>query len=240
MPQNIDKSREIGDLLLQANIERVRGNYRKALEIVKQAYELAPDDPKVLELYGDILRAQGKLKEALEMYNAALQKEHHKPSVEEKVATLTLELSEIARQEELRAKMREHPEYRPKVKNPGIAALVSMLIPGAGQVYNGDFIKGIILFAISLFSLIGWLMPVFEALTQAAKEFRAIDLYSLVEVMRLWSTLKLIFVFALMMLFAFTWTYAIVEAIMKAFELKRVVELEYEEAFKRRKKSDEI
>ena len=28
-------------------------------------------------------------------------------------------------------------------KNPGTAAVLSLLIPGVGQIYNGDFLRGI-------------------------------------------------------------------------------------------------
>ena len=29
------------------------------------------------------------------------------------------------------------------MKNPGLAAVLSLLIPGIGQFYNGDFLRGI-------------------------------------------------------------------------------------------------
>ena len=28
------------------------------------------------------------------------------------------------------------------VKSPGVAAVLSLLIPGVGQIYNGDFLRG--------------------------------------------------------------------------------------------------
>lgn len=231
--------KEIKDLLSRANLERVRGNYEKALEIVKHARELSPDNPQVLELYGDILRARGKLKEALEMYRTALQKAGHKPTVEEKIAKLTIELSEIAKHEEFRAWLREHPEYRPKGKNPSLAVLASMAIPGAGQVYNGDFAKGVALFIVSLFSLAGWLTPVLEAFEKAAKKFGIIQLSSLIEIMRDWSTAKLIWLFVMMMVCLLAWTYSIVEAGITAFQMRKAAELEFEEAFRRHRHQDD-
>ena len=30
-----------------------------------------------------------------------------------------------------------------RVRNPGLAAVLSLLIPGVGQIYNGDFLRGI-------------------------------------------------------------------------------------------------
>lgn len=37
-------------------------------------------------------------------------------------------------------------------KSPGIAALLSFLIPGAGQIYNGELGKGILLFILAVIS----------------------------------------------------------------------------------------
>jgi TM2 domain-containing membrane protein YozV len=32
------------------------------------------------------------------------------------------------------------PDHR---KNPGMAAVLSVILPGVGQIYNGDFLRGI-------------------------------------------------------------------------------------------------
>ncbi|MGE0394319.1 MAG: DUF5683 domain-containing protein, partial [Vicinamibacterales bacterium] len=34
-------------------------------------------------------------------------------------------------------------------RNPGIAAVLSLVLPGAGQVYNGDFLRAIVWFVIT-------------------------------------------------------------------------------------------
>ena len=30
-----------------------------------------------------------------------------------------------------------------ELRNPGLAAVLSVIIPGVGQIYNGDFLRGI-------------------------------------------------------------------------------------------------
>jgi TM2 domain-containing membrane protein YozV len=51
-------------------------------------------------------------------------------------------------------------EYR--LRNPGVAAVLSLIIPGVGQIYNGDFLRGIFWLIITpgfwVFSagLFGW------------------------------------------------------------------------------------
>jgi TM2 domain-containing membrane protein YozV len=39
------------------------------------------------------------------------------------------------------------------LKNPGVAAVLSFLITGLGQVYNGSVAKGIVLFLIQIVNL---------------------------------------------------------------------------------------
>lgn len=57
------------------------------------------------------------------------------------------------------------------VKNPGTAAVLSLLIPGVGQFYNGDFLRGLFWliitpgFWIGTGGLLGWVCHVIAALT---------------------------------------------------------------------------
>lgn len=70
-----------------------------------------------------------------------------------------------------------------KAKNPGVAALASFILPGAGQVYNGDIAKGIFILLLWGFSgllslvLIGlittpiiWLFAIYDAYNSASSE----------------------------------------------------------------------
>jgi len=67
-------------------------------------------------------------------------------------------------------------------KNPGIAALLSFFIPGAGQIYNEQIIKGLVIFGLCgmwLYSsfvngyrpflclLAAWIIGIFDALYTA-------------------------------------------------------------------------
>lgn len=40
-------------------------------------------------------------------------------------------------------------------KDPGLAAVFSAIVPGLGQIYNEDMIKGVILFFLSIIIVIG-------------------------------------------------------------------------------------
>ena len=57
------------------------------------------------------------------------------------------------------------------VKNPGLAAVLSALIPGIGQFYNGDFLRGIFWLIVTpglwigSGGFLGWICHVIAAFT---------------------------------------------------------------------------
>ena len=57
------------------------------------------------------------------------------------------------------------------VKNPGLAAAFSAVIPGIGQFYNGDFVRGIFWLIVTpglwigSGGMLGWICHVIAALT---------------------------------------------------------------------------
>ena len=59
----------------------------------------------------------------------------------------------------------------PDVKNPGTAAVFSAVIPGIGQFYNGDFLRGIFWLIVTpglwigTGGLFGWVCHVIAAFT---------------------------------------------------------------------------
>jgi TM2 domain-containing membrane protein YozV len=68
------------------------------------------------------------------------------------------------------------------VRNPGVAAALSALIPGIGQFYNGDFLRGIFWLIVTpglwigSGGTLGWIFHVISAFTaysRAQKKNRA-------------------------------------------------------------------
>lgn len=59
----------------------------------------------------------------------------------------------------------------PEMRNPGLAAVLSVLIPGVGQIYNGDFLRGIFWLIVTpglwigSGGLLGWICHVIAAFT---------------------------------------------------------------------------
>ena len=57
------------------------------------------------------------------------------------------------------------------MKNPGTAAVLSAILPGLGQIYNGDFLRGIFWLIVTpgmwigTGGLFGWICHVIAAVT---------------------------------------------------------------------------
>lgn len=79
---------DIEGLLLRAEIALIRGNFKDALELCKEVLRKDPKNAFAYNLLGDIFRAQGRLKEAIEMYSYAVQFDPYKPLYAEKLDRL--------------------------------------------------------------------------------------------------------------------------------------------------------
>ena len=57
------------------------------------------------------------------------------------------------------------------MKNPGVAAVLSLIIPGVGQFYNGDFLRGVFWLIVTpglwigSGGTLGWICHVIAAVT---------------------------------------------------------------------------
>jgi TM2 domain-containing membrane protein YozV len=66
---------------------------------------------------------------------------------------------------------REGKEDTKTMSRPGVAALLSFLIPGVGQIYNGDILRGVFWliitpgFWIGSGGLLGWVCHIIAAAT---------------------------------------------------------------------------
>ncbi len=134
---------EVERLLTQANVERVKGNFLAARRLLEQALQKAPERADIHELLGDVYRAVGDLSAALECYKKARELDPIRRSAEEKFASTLLEINPPTVPEDV--------PFLPK--NPNLAVILSALLPGAGQVYNEQWLKGIVMCVVALLSL---------------------------------------------------------------------------------------
>ena len=71
-----------------------------------------------------------------------------------------------------------------EIKNPGMAAVLSALIPGIGQIYNGDFLRALFWLIVTpglwigTGGMLGWICHVIAAFTayhRARKKNREVN-----------------------------------------------------------------
>jgi TM2 domain-containing membrane protein YozV len=131
---------EADRMLTAANVARRRGNFKAAEDSVRSALELAPGDAAALELYGDILQSVGRVDDSAFAYQRAMEADPARKSAEKKYAELALLQN--------RSVLYLAEEHIPR--SPLVAVLFSAVFPGAGQLYNGDMVKGIVTAAVTL------------------------------------------------------------------------------------------
>ena len=163
------------DRVIAETYLRVRqGRYEEAKERLAQAKTLAPEHPAVLEVEGDLFYAQGRYRQAERLYRQAFQGDPKNAKLEEKFATALVKMSEP----EMLAKLGPDTEdsiWQRRVSRPVWAsAILSAFLPGLGQLYNGDFLKGgiILIFSIRMI-LYNILYPLIHSFKDA-REFNGI------------------------------------------------------------------
>ncbi|MBM3494233.1 MAG: hypothetical protein FJX72_07925 [Armatimonadetes bacterium] len=131
-------------LLRDAHLARRRGRFAEASERCLAAIAKTPSDAAALEMLGDIMQALGRVDDAVVAYHRAGEADPRRASAERKYAALVL------MQDRATAALTRQVEPR----NPYMAVMLSAVCPGAGQYYNGETLKGLILAVVVLGLLI--------------------------------------------------------------------------------------
>lgn len=151
------RSEKVEQMLRDAHIQRMRGQWAAAEVLCRKALELAPEDAMGREMLGDLLVAKGDREGALEIYREAFAQQPGKAALEEKIARLVLQKGEEER-ERLEAQMLlDSPQRKADAKrNATLATLLCIPFPGLGQllVYR-QWVKGGILAGVGLLSILG-------------------------------------------------------------------------------------
>jgi tetratricopeptide (TPR) repeat protein len=135
---------EFGRLLETAQRELRVGNRELAAEISQQLLDAAPQSTSAHELAGDVLAAQGRRAQARDHYRTAMELEPANADAERKYAEAALMLGSAERTRHLMESGRLEELRGATARNPGAAAARSLFFPGLGQLYNGEYEKGII------------------------------------------------------------------------------------------------
>lgn len=155
-----ETAERVDRLLTTAHVQRMRGNLEEARRACEEAVALDPECAAAHEMLGDLAAAREELEAAMKHYREAFRLDG-KPATEEKIALLALRIDERKRGE-LSTGTRS-PSGSRKRLNPSLACMLSMLFPGLGQLYNGEYRKGLV-FALLWVLLLPNLYAVFSAL----------------------------------------------------------------------------
>jgi tetratricopeptide (TPR) repeat protein len=205
------------ELLGRATLMRARGERQQALQLAQEALVLDQRSWEAHELMGDILLDLGRGQPALESYRQARELNRSRAVLEEKIGRAALARAarlQAANLSEALLEGRAREAGPPR--KPGFAALLSLIVPGLGQLYNGEVAKGFImlaafmlLFAVTGVSLRGQ-MAVTPISPQGALYGRQIDATSVLS--GLFSGVSAIWVVLLLAV----WIYSIADAGIKA------------------------
>lgn len=141
------ESQQADRLLRDANIARKRENYREAEAKCKEALKLIPKEASALEFLGDLYQDLAKVDEAMAAYKRATLADPRRATAERKYADL------LMRQEHweiVGADIEAAPQKR------WMAPTLSLLLPGAGQAVNGQWVKGLIVLALAVLCIFGY------------------------------------------------------------------------------------
>jgi len=128
---------QMEELLQQANHLYLKGDYAGAVRICRQALAVE-ETSKGLVLLGEVTEACGNLTQALQEYRRALDLDPNNTRAEEHIGRLALRQATM-----LSGSSAE--------RHPLTAILLSALLPGMGELYNLQFVKGgVILFVYIL------------------------------------------------------------------------------------------
>ena len=159
----------LAQALTQANLLRVRGRLDQAIAVCRQALERAPDSWEAHELMGDLYRQARKGDEAIAEYRRALTLNPRRGLIEEKIARASLIAAERRRLLEDAQALLAGTAGR-EVRKPGVAALFSFILPGLGQIYNREFVKGLALLVIWVVLVMGLNWVVLPSIQVAVKQ----------------------------------------------------------------------
>lgn len=135
-------------LLSEIFIRMRQGKYADAAERLARAKALAPDHPAVLEIEGDIAFAQGRFHKARDLYKQAFDINPKNAKLEEKFATALLQTK---MPQLMTHQLPDDSFWSNRVpRHPVSSLLLSLILPGFGQVYNGDWLKGLVIIFAAL------------------------------------------------------------------------------------------
>lgn len=129
---SVAEEQQASQILRDAALLRRQEKYKEAAVKCREALDLTPKDAAALELLGDLYQGVARTNEALAAYKRAVQADPKRSSAERKYGELLMQQHHWSTAD---------PEAMPRHR--GFAIILSLLMPGLGQIHNGEVPKGV-------------------------------------------------------------------------------------------------
>ncbi len=139
-PSSQEALEKAEELVSRAQAFRVRGDAAQAEDMIEAALRLAPDSVVALEALGDSLRARRQMRRARDTYDKARKLAPTNANVERKYAEVVLAIAGAA---DPTFGLRSSGTGDESIASVKTAAILSMLIPGLGQIVSGRRNQGL-------------------------------------------------------------------------------------------------
>lgn len=179
-PPTPEQMAEAEDLLRLSHLALVRGDSKESDRLLERALEVAPGSAQVMEEVGDRQVKQRKLRAAKESYAASLAAEPNRASAERKYGETVLALQMVLDPSKILGEGNDDDSFVSAKALP----VLSFLVPGLGQIVNGEVPKGLTMLFVWAGSIVltGMLSDQFRAfrlLLQGGGDFNALALLPL-------------------------------------------------------------
>jgi len=194
-----DSRQRVRELMGRATLARVRGDKEQALRMAHDALVLEEKNWEVHEFIGDVLMEINRGSDALASFKRARELNPKRMELEDKVARAAVRWA--ARQSQLEFMNAVLGGRAPKdqARKPLLAGALSLLMPGLGQLYNWQVIKGAAL-------AVAWLVLMMLVVYSASAQLKATrDLAAGLSGAIIWIVLAVVL-----------WAYAITDAVIVA------------------------
>lgn len=160
-----------GALVMSARRAQHQGRKEEARKLLQQAFLIAPNDSGGLELLGDLFMEDGEQEKALKIFERGLEYHPRHRAFEEKIAVCHIDLDEMRRDRDRREQILESGGIESwQLLSAPRAFGLSALLPGAGQAYIGQTERAMYCFGITVFTFLGWALPLYFALKRAGSQ----------------------------------------------------------------------
>jgi tetratricopeptide (TPR) repeat protein len=215
-------------LLSAAQLSNRRLEWKDALEKCQAALALDHQSAEAHELVGDVLQAMGNWDGALQSYKTAQKLNPSRTVLEEKIGLVSIELDQVALREARREQLIADPsQLKWEERDPKVACILSAILPGLGQFYNGEHVKALMVFAITVISAVILYLGLQGVLDAAATQSSLKGkMNAMTQAMQSWSIPQLLWMLLNCFVPLGMWLFSIIEAPLRAKRINQAMRAE--------------